>query len=61
MNLPGAATLPTRQYQLAGQIIEDLIAESATGVHGRAGTGKAYAVQAALSRLQEAATPARRG
>jgi len=55
VNLPGAATLPTRQYQLAGQIIDDLIAESATGVvHGPAGTGKTYAVQAALERLRDA-------
>jgi hypothetical protein len=52
VNLPGAATLPTRQYQLTGQIIEDLIAESATGVvHGPAGTGKTYAVQAALEQV----------
>ncbi len=36
VNLPGAATLPTRQYQLTGQIIDDLSAELATGVvHGR--------------------------
>ena len=56
VNLPGAATLPTRQYQLTGQIIDDLIAESATGVvHGPAGTGKTYAVQAALERLRDAA------
>jgi hypothetical protein len=55
VNLPDAATLPTRQYQLAGQIIGDLIAESATGVvHGPAGTGKTYAVQAALERLRDA-------
>ncbi len=47
VNLPGAATLPTRQYQLTGQIIDDLIAELATGVvHGPAGTGKTYAVEA---------------
>src|SRR6266849_6633861 len=56
VNLPGAATLPTRQYQLAGQIIDDLITELATGVvHGPAGTGKTYAVQAALERLRDAA------
>ena len=55
VNLPGAATLPTRLYQLAGQIIDDLIAESATGVvHGPAGTGKTYAVEAALERLRDA-------
>ena len=58
VNLPGAATLPTRQYQMTGQIIDDLIAESATGVvHGPAGTGKTYAVQAALERLRDAAPP----
>lgn len=56
VNLPGAATLPTRQYQMAGQIIGDLIAECATGVvHGPAGTGKTYAVEAALERLRDAA------
>ena len=38
VNLPGAATLPTRQYQLAGQIIEDLIAES--GDRGGARPGR---------------------
>ena len=58
VNLPGAATLPTRQYQLTGQIIDDLIAESATGVvHGPAGTGKTYAVEAALERLRDPAAP----
>ncbi len=58
VNLPGATTLPTRQYQLTGQIIGDLTAESATGVvHGPAGTGKTYAVEAALERLRDAATP----
>jgi hypothetical protein len=58
VNLPGAATLPTRQYQLTGQIIDELIAESATGVvHGPAGTGKTYAVEAALERLRKAAVP----
>jgi type II secretory pathway predicted ATPase ExeA len=57
VNLPGAATLPTRQYQLTGQIIDDLIAELATGVvHGPAGTGKTYAVEAALERLREASS-----
>jgi type II secretory pathway predicted ATPase ExeA len=58
VNLPGAATLPTRQYQLTGQIIDDLITELATGVvHGPAGTGKTYAVEAALERLREPAAP----
>ena len=58
VNLPGAATLPTRQYQLTGQIIDDLITELATEVvHGPAGTGKTYAVEAALEQLREAAAP----
>jgi hypothetical protein len=58
VNLPGAATLPTRQYQLTAQIIEDLIAESATGVvHGPAGTSKTYAVEAALEQLRDTAAP----
>ena len=60
VNLPGAATLPTRQYQLTGQIIDDLVTELATGVvHGPAGTGKTYAVQAALERLRDTPTPGR--
>ncbi|MGH3573329.1 MAG: AAA family ATPase [Pseudonocardiaceae bacterium] len=52
VNLPGAATLPTRQFQLTGQIIDDLVEVSATGVvHGPAGTGKTY--EAALERLRD--------
>lgn len=58
VNLPGAATLPTRQFQLAGEVIGEVTAELATGVvHGPAGTGKTYAVQAAVERLQDGAVP----
>ncbi len=54
VDLPGAATLATRQFQLTGQIIDDLVAAGATGVvHGPAGTGKTYAVEAALERLRD--------
>ncbi|MDN5750251.1 MAG: ATP-binding protein [Pseudonocardia sp.] len=55
-DLPGAATLATRQFQLTAQIIDDLVAALATGVvHGPAGTGKTYAVEAALERLRDPA------
>jgi len=54
VDLPGAATLATRQFQLTGQIIDDLVEAGATGVvHGPAGTGKTYAVEAALERLRD--------
>lgn len=53
-DLPGAATLATRQFQLIAQIIDDLVAALATGVvHGPAGTGKTYAVEAALEQLRD--------
>src|SRR5450755_4633489 len=53
--LDGAATLATAQFQLAARIVADLIAKSATGViHGAAGTGKTYAVEAALECLDGA-------
>lgn len=46
VDLPGAATLATRQFRL--------VEAGATGViHGPAGTGKSYAVEAALERLRE--------
>jgi hypothetical protein len=58
VDLPGAATLATRQFQLTGQIIDDLVAAGATGVvHGPAGTGKTYAVEAALERLRDITAP----
>jgi type II secretory pathway predicted ATPase ExeA len=50
--LDGAATLATAQFQLTARIVADLIASQATGViHGPAGTGKTYAVEAALEIL----------
>jgi len=50
--LDGAATLAAAQFQLAGRIVTDLIAHHATGViHGAAGTGKTYAVEAVLESL----------
>lgn len=55
LGLTGAATLPTRQYQLTGRIIDDLVDHGATGViHGPAGTGKTFAMQAHLERLRAA-------
>lgn len=58
VDLPGAATLATRQFQLTAQIVDDLVAAGATGVvHGPAGTGKTYAVEAALEQLRDPAPP----
>ncbi len=58
VDLPGAATLATRQFQLTGQIIDDLVGAGATGVvHGPAGTGKTFAVEAALERLRDPTAP----
>ncbi|GAA2379123.1 hypothetical protein GCM10010404_39340 [Nonomuraea africana] len=52
--LHGAATLPTNHFQLVGRIIGDLVDHQATGVvHGPAGTGKTYAVEAALETLRD--------
>ncbi|MFI6536752.1 AAA family ATPase [Nonomuraea sp. NPDC050547] len=51
--LHGAVTLPTNHFQLVGRIIGDLVDFHATGVvHGPAGTGKTYAVEAALEALR---------
>jgi adenosylmethionine-8-amino-7-oxononanoate aminotransferase len=51
-NLTGAATLPTSGLRLTARIVDDLITNLATGViHGVAGTGKTYAVEAALEAL----------
>ncbi|WTX01097.1 ATP-binding protein (plasmid) [Streptomycetaceae bacterium NBC_01309] len=48
-DLTGAATLPTGHFQLTHRIVDDLVANLATGViHGPAGTGKTYAVQSVL-------------
>ncbi|MFE2870947.1 hypothetical protein [Embleya sp. NPDC059259] len=49
VDLAGAATLPTGHFQLTARIVRDLVDQAATGViHGPAGTGKTYAVEAAL-------------
>ncbi|MFE3455777.1 AAA family ATPase [Nonomuraea sp. NPDC059194] len=54
--LRGAAILPTNHFQLVGRIIGDLVDFQATGVvHGPAGTGKTYAVEAALEALRDGA------
>ncbi|GAB1639605.1 AAA family ATPase [Krasilnikovia sp. MM14-A1259] len=55
LNLPGATTLPTPTYQLAARVVDDLVDQLATGViHGPAGTGKTFAVDANLERLRDA-------
>ncbi len=55
LSLPGATTLPTPTYQLATRIVDDLVDQLATGViHGPAGTGKTFAVDANLERLRDA-------
>lgn len=54
LGLQGATTLVTGQYQLAARIIDDLVAYAATGViHGPAGVGKTFAVEANLERLRD--------
>lgn len=56
LGLQGANTLVTSQYQLATRIVDDLVANAATGViHGPAGVGKTFAVQANLERLRDTA------
>ncbi|MFE2864915.1 AAA family ATPase [Embleya sp. NPDC059259] len=48
-DLTGAATLATNTFLLTARVVEDLVSNRATGVvHGPAGTGKSYAVEAAL-------------
>jgi type II secretory pathway predicted ATPase ExeA len=55
LGLQGASTLPTHQFQLTARIVDDLVANAATGcVHGPAGAGKTFAVDAALERLRAA-------
>ncbi|MEV3986911.1 ATP-binding protein [Nonomuraea sp. NPDC049758] len=57
-NLTDAATLETDQFTLARRIIGDLIDHLATGVvHGCAGTGKTFAVQAVLEDLRAGTGP----
>ena len=54
LGLQGANTLVTGQYQLASRIIDDLVTHAATGViHGPAGVGKTFAVEANLERLRD--------
>jgi DNA transposition AAA+ family ATPase len=53
LRLQGAATLTTAQYQLSARIVDDLVTNAATGViHGPAGAGKTFAVNANLERLR---------
>ncbi|WP_331747609.1 ATP-binding protein (plasmid) [Streptomyces sp. NBC_00853] len=52
VDLDGAAALPTGHFQMTTRIVRDLVANAATGVvHGPAGTGKTFAVEAALEAL----------
>ncbi|MER6018828.1 ATP-binding protein [Streptomyces anulatus] len=52
VDLTGAAALPTGHFQMTARIVRDLVAHAATGVvHGPAGTGKTFAVEAALEAL----------
>lgn len=49
--LTAASILPTRTFQLAARVMDDLVANSAVGVlYGPAGTGKTFAMEAALER-----------
>ena len=51
LDIDGAATLPTEQLSLVDQAVADLVATRAMGaVHGQAGLGKTFAVEAALAR-----------
>lgn len=52
LDFPGLRTLKTRQYQLTQRIVADVAKNLATGcVHGSTGTGKTFAVEAALDAL----------
>ena len=52
LDFPGVRTLKTRQYQLTQRIVADVAKKLAMGcVHGPAGTGKTFAVEAALEDL----------
>jgi len=54
VDLADAATLPTGHFQLTARIVRDLVEHDATGViHGPAGTGKTYAVEAALEAMDD--------
>ncbi|MFJ1938575.1 MULTISPECIES: AAA family ATPase [unclassified Kitasatospora] len=53
VDLQDSVTLPTGYFQLAAKVLDDLVANAATGVvHGPAGTGKTFAVEAALEALE---------
>lgn len=52
LRLSGARMLATEPFQFVGTDIDDLVTHCAMGiVHGQAGLGKTFAVQAALERL----------
>jgi type II secretory pathway predicted ATPase ExeA len=58
LGLQGAAVLSTQQFQLSTRIVDHLVSHDATGViHGPAGAGKTFAVQANLERLRESNQP----
>jgi DNA transposition AAA+ family ATPase len=58
LGLTGAATLDTRQFQLAGRVMDDLVEADAVGViHGPAGVGKTFTVTSHLERMREAGGP----
>ncbi|MBN6040079.1 ATP-binding protein [Amycolatopsis sp. 195334CR] len=53
LDLPGANTLPTPTFQLVDHDVRDIVEHNALAVvHGDAGLGKTFAVQAALERLR---------
>lgn len=54
LGLKGAAVLATRQYQLSARVIDDVVDQAAVGViHGPAGTGKTFAVDAYIEQSGE--------
>ena len=58
LDIDGAATLPTEQLSLVDQAVADLVATRAMGaVHGQAGLGKTFAVEAALARRTRQVSP----
>lgn len=53
LNFPGLRTLKTHQYQLTQRIVGDVARACAMGcVHGPTGTGKTFAVEAALEAVE---------
>lgn len=58
VDLPDAATLETEKFQLAEKIVQLLVRTKAMGViHGEAGTGKTFAVEAAMEAITATAPP----